>query len=236
MRSISLVFLTLLFLPGFALSEDKLEYARIAYSPIQNVAERLLKLVYERAGIEMEIVQLPAKRASFETGSGDKDGEILRILTYGTDKTGLYRIPYPLGFVKTRLYARVGDKTIDVNQLREYKIAVVKGIRHTNEFVQSYPYIYYLKDVNILMKQLDRGKVDVAVVSEINARFELNKHPKTNIEPISDPVKVQAGYHYINERHTETIKKIESIMKEMTESGELLKLWNQYVEELIQSN
>lgn len=236
MKSLYLVLLTFLILPRFSHSNDKLEYARIAYSPIQSVAERLLTLVYERAGIEMKITQLPGKRASFEAGMGEKDGEIMRILSYGTDKKDLYRIPYPLGYVKTRLYVHKDHQVVDVNRLEECKLAVVKGVRHTNEFVVGNPYIYFFKDVNILMKQLDRGKVDVAVVSEINARYEFKRYPNANIEPISEVIKVQGGFHYINERHSETIQKIELVMKKMTESGELSELWNQYVEELIKSN
>ncbi len=236
MKSLYLVLLTFLILPRSGYSDDTLEYARIAYSPIQSVAERLLTLVYERAGIEMTITQLPGKRASFEAGMGEKDGEIMRILSYGTDKIGLYRIPYPLGYVKTRLYINKDHQVVDVNRLEECKLAVVKGVRHTNEFAAGNPYIYFFKDVNILMKQLDRGKVDVGVVSEINARYEFKRHPNTNIEAIPELIKVQSGFHYINERHSETIIKIEQVMKEMTESGELLKLWNQYVEELIESS
>jgi hypothetical protein len=223
----------LLALSAGAIADEPLKYARIAYSPIQSVAERLLTVVYQRAGIEMEIVHLPAKRASFETATGSRDGEIMRIESYGADKTGLYRIPYPLGWVKTRLYVNNDHRDIELSDLNRYQLATVKGVRHSNEYAMGYPSVYQFNDVALLMKQLDRGKVDVAIVSQINADYEIAQHPRLNIAPLGDAVKVQGSYHYINQKHTATIDRVEYVMREMTESGELQTLWQQYVSELL---
>lgn len=240
MKMIFFVLVAFLVLPRLVASEETLEkaklvYARIAYSPMQTVAERLLILVYQRAKVEMVITQLPAKRASFEAQTGQVDGEILRIESYGDDKQNLYRIPYPLATVKTRLYVHKDHQHIDIKNLRNYKVAVVKGVKHSNEFVKGFPYIYYFSDVNIMMKQLNRGKVDIAVSNEINARYELKRMPN-NVRELDYIAKYQGAYHYINKDYVQTIKKVEHVISEMTKSGELDEMWNLYEEELINSN
>lgn len=232
MKSLSSLIVLAILFSGAADSAESLKYARINYSPIQDVGERLLTVVYQRAGIEMEIVPLPAKRAAYEVGSGYKDGELMRIESYQADKTNLYKIPYPLGYVTTQLYVHKGLIDFNLDALSSYRLAVVKGIRHTNEFASQYPNVHLFDEVSLLFKQLHRGKVDVGVVSMINAQYELQKKENSDIVPFGEPIQIQPCYHYINVRHTQVIEKIEGVMKEMTDSGELQALWLQYVKEL----
>src|SRR5260221_10326738 len=63
-----------------ARAETVLRLARIENIPDQFVGGEILKAVYQRLGIAVEFIDLPAKRALVESSQGRVDGEVHRIL------------------------------------------------------------------------------------------------------------------------------------------------------------
>lgn len=214
--------------PSGVQAVEQLNFARIGYSPIQNVGENVMKEVYRRAGIGMVVRELPAKRAAYEAEMGTKDGEIMRIKAYHTAESPLYRIPYSLGEVKTQIYVQKSLSDIQVEDVSSYLVAVVRGVRHTNIYVQEFQHVIEVNDVAEAMKLLHRKRVDAVVVSQLNGEYEIRRQGITDVVPLADPVVVQGNYHYINKKYPHIIQKIETTLKAMQESGELRTLWNKF--------
>src|SRR5438552_15960498 len=61
-------------------AETGLRLARLENIPDQFVGGEILRAVYQRLGIAVEFVDLPAKRALVESSEGRVDGEVHRIL------------------------------------------------------------------------------------------------------------------------------------------------------------
>jgi ABC-type amino acid transport substrate-binding protein len=209
---------------------EQLHFARIGYSPIQNVGQKVMEEVYRRAGVDLVVKELPAKRAAYETGKGFRDGEIMRIRAYLDDDSPLYRIPYSLGDVKTQIYVRELLADIQLSQLKDYKVAVVRGVRHTNIYVQGFEHVLEVDDVAEAMKLLYMKRVDAVVVSQLNGEYEIKAQNITGIVPLAGPVVVQGNYHYINKKYPHIIQKVEGTLKAMYESGELKALWDGLVQ------
>ncbi|PWI33819.1 hypothetical protein DI392_06345 [Vibrio albus] len=220
---------TLLTFPVYA--GEQLYFARIRYSPIQNVGEKVMMEVYRRANVDIVVKALPAKRAEYETVRGDRDGEIMRIHAYCNEHSPLYRIPYSLGDVKTQIYVREALSQIRVEEVSTYRVVVVRGVRHTNIYVKNFEHVLEVDDVAEAMKLLAGKRVDAAVVSQFNGEYEIRAQNLTGIVPLSDPVVVQGNYHYINKKYPHIIQKIESTLKIMHDSGELHALWDRFAAE-----
>lgn len=217
-------------------ASEPLHFARISYSPIQNVGEKVVKEIYRKAGIEMTVTELPAKRAAYEASMGERDGEIMRIFCYQDEKPQLYRVPYSIGEVKTQIFVRESDSHIRVEGLSSYSVAVVRGVKHVNTYVEDFPHVMQVEDVAKAMKLLSKRRVDAVVVSQLNGQYEINIQNLTDIVPLSKPVVTQDLFHYINKKHSETIREIEAVLKTMHDSGELKTLWNKYVEKELGGN
>ena len=59
----------------------------------QEVGRIVLPQVYKSLGIDITIVPMPGQRAQYEASSGNRDGEIMRIFTYGLENPTTHRVP-----------------------------------------------------------------------------------------------------------------------------------------------
>jgi polar amino acid transport system substrate-binding protein len=74
-----LIFGLLMFTSSMLIAEP-LRFAQITNSPDQIVGAAVLKVVYAKAGVSIEIIPLSGKRALLESSQGRLDGEVHRIL------------------------------------------------------------------------------------------------------------------------------------------------------------
>lgn len=77
------------------------DFASIELLIEQEVGRIVLTQVYENIGINITISPLPGKRAQYVANTGMKDGEIMRIWTYGDENPNTIRVPTPYYYLET---------------------------------------------------------------------------------------------------------------------------------------
>jgi polar amino acid transport system substrate-binding protein len=75
---IALIALLIVALCAPAYAQPPLRFARIENIPDQFVGGEILKVVYGRLDIPIELVDLPAKKALMDSSQGKLDGEVHR--------------------------------------------------------------------------------------------------------------------------------------------------------------
>lgn len=186
-------------------------------------SELVMKEIYKKLNIEMQLDKHPGNRALSLADGGKVDGELLRTPAIESITSNLVRIPTPIAHINYTAYTKKAKTfTInDWNSLKPYKVGIIRGIklveersRFLNPDVISAP--------QSLFKMLYLERTDVVVFTEFDGLFMLKKVNLHNeITKLSPPLEVVPTYHYLHRKNPELIKKLSALMQEMEASGEL---------------
>jgi len=189
----------------------------------QEIGQIVLPQVYKKLGINITITPLPGKRAEFEATSGNSDGEIMRVFSYGLENPTTVRVPTAYYYLETMAFIKKGSgvKISNKNDLSRYTIAKVRGVKHTDNITQGLSNIYDLNTTKQLMMFVEKGRTDVALTNRVDGLMALKELGINNIIPIEKPLATLDLFHYIHKNHKDLIPRVDAKIKEMKASGEL---------------
>ncbi|RJE71003.1 hypothetical protein BGP78_21205 [Pseudoalteromonas sp. MSK9-3] len=215
-----LFFLFLLIPKAYA---EQYHFASINYLIEQEVGRIVLPEIYNRLGIKVTISPLPGKRAQQEAQSGLKDGEVMRIYSYGTETPSTIRIPTPYYHLETMAFIRA-DSNIKINtikDLKQYQIVKVRGVKHTNNITKGMTNVKDLDTTTQMLRLVSAGLADVALTNTVDGLVALKKLKITNVRPISKSLDRQSLYHYVHKSLQHLVPKVDREIKKMKETGDL---------------
>ncbi|MFT5706080.1 MAG: polar amino acid transport system substrate-binding protein [Oceanospirillaceae bacterium] len=203
----------------------ELNFLRATGSTSQLVAQKLMTEIYRRADVKVNVTSASAKRAFSESSSGHSDGQLLRIAGADILDPSLIRIPTPIYHIETQIFARkeYALRINKVEDLREYKIAAVRGILHSKRLIDTAgaTKVHLLENVTQLIKFVELGRADIAITGKLNGRHLIRAQNLNNIVEVGKPLFTYPLYHYLHQDYQWLAPKINTIVKEMKDSGEL---------------
>ena len=188
----------------------------------QFVASRMLRVIYAKAGLNLEIEPMPAARANLETIQGRRDGEIARIAAYGERNPTLIRVDPPYYQLTSRAFwlksrnATVKDRT----ELRHYSVGAIRGVAHSMELTEAHPAVTLTKEPLQMFRMLQSGRFDLALDTGINGRYLVSRNNWQDIESSPDLASFDL-YHYLHPKHSALTERLERTIRQMRSSGEL---------------
>ena len=90
--------------PLYAKSELKLAASQDVPSTI--IFINILKMAYQRLGIEIKIISYPSKRAVHESNAGSTDGVVSRAARIAQQYPNLIKVPVSIGTLRGGLFAK----------------------------------------------------------------------------------------------------------------------------------
>lgn len=189
----------------------------------QEVAKLVIPQIYSNIGYEISVTSGPANSIENKLALGFLDGEILRIFDYGEGNENVVRVPTPYYQLETMPFIRK-DSGVEVNtieDLKKYRIGVVKGVKHTQKVTEGHPKVVMLSKTTQLLKLLEKGKVDVVLTNTIDGILALEKLKLDNVEPSENAIATEPLYHYLYKTNAHLIPKVDNSIKELKASGAL---------------
>ncbi|MCG8617115.1 MAG: transporter substrate-binding domain-containing protein [Desulfobacterales bacterium] len=225
MKKLFIVVFILIFSTTFTQAE---EYHFVSIEKLieQEVGRLVIPKIYEKLNIKVTITPMPGKRAQHAATSGKKDGEIMRIWTYGENNPTTIRVPTPYYYLETMAFIKK-DSGINIgskDDLKNYKLVKVRGVKHTNNITKGLSNVDDKDNTAQMMKLVDSGRSQVALTNTVDGNLVLKQLNLTSIKPIDKPLAVLDLYHYIHESHKDLVPKVDAVIKEMKASGELAKV------------
>ncbi len=211
-------------------------FVRIENLLEQIVAEKIICEVFKKAEIPIEIESYPAKRANILASSGDRDGEIARIWSYGEVNPTLLRVPTAYSSLETAVFCKKSKNIIikNKNDLKSYRIAVVRGVQHTYDITIGLKNIEIVDSIDQMMKMLEADRVDVVLTNTING-ISCIKELKLNDIETNTILEILPLYVYVNAKNKDLIPVLDKMLVKMKKSGELSRLRSGFERELINS-
>ncbi len=232
----ALLLIIIIFSSSNSHPQEPLRFAKIIETPDQVVGAKILKSIYQRVGIPIEFIEMPGRRALADSSAGTVDGEIHRIFSVGEDYPTLIRVPTPINYIEPTVFSKKADLKIDnCADLKPQRVGIVRGVRHAENCTKGLKNRQVVGNSQLLMKILDKDRVDAVITARINGLLQLRKLNFEGIHALSPPLSREPLYHYLHEKHRDLVPKIDQVIQEMEKDGTLKNLRKRVTEELIEN-
>ncbi|WP_426415699.1 substrate-binding periplasmic protein [Aestuariirhabdus sp. LZHN29] len=211
-----------------------LRFSAIENSAFTDFATEVLTEAYRRAGNSIEVQPLPAARALKASSSGLTDGELYR--TQGLEKRFPSLIPVNIPIFLSHWQAYTKNTPLEIHgwdSLRGVKIGIRRGIATTDKGTEGMNTVSTNTNES-LFQLLVADRVDVIVLSKINAQKEINKADYPEVTLQSPAVQIVPVYHYLHKKNAALIPPLEEALLAMTNDGELAQITDKHWPWLVQ--
>jgi polar amino acid transport system substrate-binding protein len=187
------------------------------------IGAEILKIAYGRIGINISVVKYPGKRSLHEANLGHIDGEIQRVIGLETHYPNLIRVPTPVNYVEPHFFSKNKNITLaNCQALENFTVGIVRGIIYQEICSKKANKVIVVDDFNVLMKLIRTGRIDIAIAAKVNGLSGLARLNMKSVYLLSPPpLKPIELYHYLHKKNAHLVPKINPVLKEMRESGEL---------------
>ena len=223
-----------------ALASAPLQAAKeMTFSVVENTAHtvigvRVLREAYRRIGIDITIIEYPAKRSIVEANQGRTDGEVLRISGASAEYPNLIQVPIPISFLEGMVFSKRIDFPVKGwASLKPYKVGIRRGIKFAENGLKGMePMVVNSNKQLFLLLDIDR--VDVIVLARLTGLATLKQSDEFKnsvIKPLEPPIISHPFYHYLHIDHEQLVPKILAVFREMEKEGWIERARQQYIEE-----
>jgi polar amino acid transport system substrate-binding protein len=236
-KTISLIFLFLLYSVILQAEEQTvLTLASNEKAVEQVVASSILKDIYLRAGLKVNIIPMPAARANSTNLKGIHDGELARILAYSKKFPQLIRVEPAYYYLVSTAFSKTQNKIKIKSKadLAHLRIGVVRGVAHAELATVQLKNVDLVDDYEKLYTMLQSGRFDVVIDTEINGLYRIKKLGLKDVE-IAGRLRKLELYNILNSKNSNLVPKISAAIQSLKNSGELDHLIKKYESEFSQS-
>jgi len=191
------------------------------------------KEVSKRTGINIEILQLPKKRALVTANHGDADGVTMRVINLEKDYPNLIRVKTAVFTVQHIIYSNKSDliqQAHDFKSLhnlvvkKNYKVGFLLGSKKAKDELSSLPVNnkLALSDPIQAFSLLETGRIEAYLAGPgiVNRSTFNQQFNKTDIQEVGVFANFPL-YPYVHESHRSIIPILEAALRSMKEDGTL---------------
>lgn len=199
----------------------KLTFSTLDGTYVQEISEEVLRAAYKRLGIEIEVKELPARRAIVLANTGGVDGELSRIAGIEKKFTSLLPVRVPINFIEGVVLSK--DKPVKVNgwdSIRHMKVAIRRGVVFTEKGTIGMD-VQVLNSWQSALAALQTGRADVVVIPRTLAANILLHYEPRNIFVNEPPIISMPLFHYLHKKRSSLVPLLERVLNEMQAEGEI---------------
>lgn len=212
----------------------------ISYPPVLNLAmsKPVMEEAFERAGINVEFLAVPAERSLEYANNNTTQGELSRIGGIEEYSPNLIRIPIPNNFI--RIYPIASNPDIHIHtidDLRPYRLGAQRGAKMIERETLDMDIEWGYEFLDVLY-MLDQDRIDIALDTDTIFLQTRNDPKLVNSDKMSlagGPVIEVEMYCYIHKNYPEVIEKLTQVMIEMENEGVIESILQKEKEALLES-
>jgi ABC-type amino acid transport substrate-binding protein len=179
---------------------------------------------------------MPTQRSLVESSNGLIDGELVRIHKVGELYPTLLRVPTPYTFFESTAFSKIPDVLPDTGWrgLKDYRVGMVRGMKHAEWGLRDIESVVAVNITKQLFDMLEFGRIDIAVTSRISGLYFIKNFDLQPLHIVKPPLQNHDLYHYLHEKNAHYIPILDETIRAMKETGELVKLKEKYIAELLE--
>jgi ABC-type amino acid transport substrate-binding protein len=206
-----------------AQAQTPLRFARIENMPDQYVGGEILKAVYGRLNLSIELVDLPARRALGESSTGALDGEVQRNINVHNQYPTLLPVHPAINVIEPSVFCKHPLPDLKGwDSIKDYNVGIVRGVGTSEDGTRGMRHVEAVTSLDQLMRVLAADRVDVSVSDAFSGLAALRKLGlQDQVRLLTPALQRNEIYHFLHEKHRDLIPRVEKVLREMQASGEL---------------
>ena len=211
-----------------------LTISTIENEPVSDICGLIMASVYKKAGHQIKIKSLSARRALSLSSTGKTDGELFRVKAVAEQYPELIRLSVPIYQIKPSVFTK--NKQVKVNgweSLRSYSIGILRGVRYAEAATEKMNR-HLSNSLDSMFKMLDADRFDIIVTSKLSGLITLRQINMTDRINILEPPVIQIPlYHFLHKKNQKLVPQLEKALKTMKGDGSLTRLIKQSEQKVI---
>ncbi|OMH29103.1 ABC transporter substrate-binding protein [Motiliproteus sp. MSK22-1] len=214
-------------------ANNKIDISAIEKSSYATISERVLRIAYNRMGIEMTVIDLPAERAIHDANAGVVDGELYRIKDVHLKYKNLIMIPVPIGIMEG--IAITKNKSLNLTKwddLKDHRVCIRNGVKFSEAGTRNFS----VRSVNSnyqLFGMLTKNRCDVIIIAHLTSiPLTVDFSKKEKIKLYKHILQVYPLYHYLHKKNSHLVPKLVEVLKKMEDEGVIADVRAQYISEI----
>jgi len=223
-----------IFLHNMAFAQDTLMFGKVEENFDQLVSAEILKVVYQKLDLPVEIIDMPGKRSLKESNEGHIDGEVTRITEVSSEYPNLIKVPTPINYIEPSVFSIKSLTDISGCQsLKNYRIAIVRGLKHAELCTKKLSQVKVVNHLTKAFKLLEAERVDIVITSKINGLYLSNKLGLKTVKIASPSLSHLPVYHFVNKKHKALVPRINKLLLSMQANKTLSQLREEIITRLV---
>lgn len=192
----------------------------LEYSFFQVIAQHVLTEAYARIGKRAVFQGYPIKRSLTIADNGVTDGELARVAGLHNRYSNLIQISVPISYDQAIVYSKkYAFKVEGWQSLKPYKINYNNGFIYAEQKTKGMD-VEVVTTVEQGLQKLNAGRSDL-FIGLLGEQCLIKKLNLPDIKSLNPPLDTQNLFHYLHKRHKDLALKLEAVLLQMQESGEL---------------
>jgi polar amino acid transport system substrate-binding protein len=216
--------------PHVVMSQETKKLVFVSARPTDDIVLEQLSEVYTKIlklmGIEFEYKNLPARRASEASNSGEVDGELTRVYSYNDKYTNLIRVEEANHQAVFAAYAVKPEFSFKGwESLKGYNIDCRRGIKVCVNNVSRVTMMYEINTVEQIVMRLKNGYSDAFVThaghfddymkSDLFVQMDKEKEIRK-----AGVMQIITAHAFLHKKHKALVPQISELLKQMKQTGE----------------
>lgn len=208
----------MLILPASS-KEKIIQITAVENSAYSDIAEVVIKEAYQRIGLEVNIIRLPAKAAIMRASKGKSDAELFRVNNINQQFTQLIKLPVPINVVEATIASLSNEINVQTwNDLSQYDFSIRQGIKYS-ENATAHLERHVVKHNEQLFKMLQAKRVDLIVLSRLTGLLaQQDPQYKTFIIP-SHSIETYNLFHYMHQNNVHLVEPLTKALEQLQKEG-----------------
>lgn len=201
----------------------------------QLVAAKVLKEVYQKAGLNSSINSYPGARLTSLIQTESLDGEVARIAEYYNQNKMLKKIETPIYYFDAWVYVHQNEKNRkrSIQEFKETKIGILRGVLYGEILTNGFKHLVRTDSSRQLFDLLSLGRLDAVIDTDFMRLAYVSKFNEKKIRP-EFFIKRYYFYHGLRNNLINEHEKVSKIMLELSKTGELQKIIQQAEKDVLE--
>ena len=204
--------------------------------PVAGISSRVLTKAYQRIGVKINFIELPAERSLLKSNEGSLDGEVNRIIGMEEMYPNLIMIPIPINSFVGVAFSKSHHFSVNGwESLQPYSIAIRIGSKFA-EYGTRGMNVTTFATYDKVFELIAQERYDICISSVVTGLFFIKKNGLKGIKILEPPLTNFKLYHYLHKKNKNWVPAISSSLQQMQQEGEISKERGSVIKKLFESN
>lgn len=184
---------------------------------------------FRRAGVKLKLIKLPAERALRNVNAGIDDGDLARIAGLEAEYPNLVRVPEKLMDWEFAAFSRNPALPARWETLRGLPVGHIRGWKIYERELAGAPYVVTAEDTAQLFRQLQLGRIDVALYARWQGLDLLQREGLSEVHMLEPVLARREMFLYLHKRHAARVPQIAEALRAIKAEGLYARLYREKV-------